>query len=162
MRAIDVPFVPPLIKEGAEVRSSTICRAGKPEGDAPGAVSMSRRGDAEHACRPDKGFDRVRAGGASMKRSVLGIVMAAAFAVSLAASGVRAQSAAAGYDFKDMPDMSDFDPATWTSPTGDTIKVAIVASFSGPAALVGQVYWASAAWAAHDINKRGGIVVDGK
>ena len=97
-----------------------------------------------------------------MKRSVLGIVTAAAFAVSLAASGVRAQSAAAGYDFKDMPDMSDFDPATWTSPTGDTSKVAIVASFSGPAALVGQVYWASAAWAAHDINKRGGIVVDGK
>ena len=58
-----------------------------------------------------------------MKRSVLGIVMAAAFAVSLAASGVRAQSAAAGYDFKDMPDMSDFDPATWTSPTGDTITL---------------------------------------
>jgi len=42
------------------------------------------------------------------------------------------------------------------------IKIAIVASFSGPAALVGQIYWASALWAAHDINKRGGIMVDGK
>jgi len=47
-------------------------------------------------------------------------------------------------------------------PTGDTIKIAVVASFSGPAALVGQVYWASAGWAVHDINKRGGIFVDGK
>src|SRR5262249_27396998 len=102
-------------------------------------------------------------GGASMKRSVLGIVTTIAFAASLAASSAVAQPAAvAGYDFKDMPDMSDFDPATWTSPTGDTIKIAIVASFSAPAALVGQVYWASAAWAAHDINKRGGIMVDGK
>jgi branched-chain amino acid transport system substrate-binding protein len=27
---------------------------------------------------------------------------------------------------------------------------------------VGQIYWASALWAAHDINKRGGIMVDGK
>jgi ABC-type branched-subunit amino acid transport system substrate-binding protein len=97
-----------------------------------------------------------------MKRSVLGIVTAIAFATSLAATNAVAQSAAASYDFKGMPDMSDFDPATWQSPTGDTIKIAVVASFSGPAALVGQVYWASAAWAAHDINKRGGIMVDGK
>ena len=67
-----------------------------------------------------------------------------------------------GFDVKAMADMSDFDPANPVSPTGDTIKIAIVASFSGPAALVGQVYWASAAWAAHDINKRGGILVDGK
>jgi ABC-type branched-subunit amino acid transport system substrate-binding protein len=47
-------------------------------------------------------------------------------------------------------------------PEGDTIKIAIVASFSGPAAIVGQIYFISAQWAAHDINKRGGILVDGK
>ena len=58
--------------------------------------------------------------------------------------------------------MSDFDPANPVIPTGDTIKIAIVASFSGPAALVGQIYWASGLWAVHDINKRGGIMVDGK
>ena len=70
--------------------------------------------------------------------------------------------AMAAFDVKSMGDMSDFDPANVVVPTGDTIKIAIVASFSGPAALVGQVYWASAAWAVHDINKRGGIFVDGK
>ena len=68
----------------------------------------------------------------------------------------------AGFDVKAMGDMSDYDPANVVAPTGDTIKIAVVASFSGPAALVGQVYWASAGWAAHDINKRGGIFVDGK
>jgi ABC-type branched-subunit amino acid transport system substrate-binding protein len=68
----------------------------------------------------------------------------------------------AGFDVKAMADMSDFDPANTVTPTGDTIKIAVVASFSGPAALVGQVYWASVAWVAHDINKRGGILVDGR
>ncbi len=61
-----------------------------------------------------------------------------------------------------MGNMSDFDPANPVIPKGDTIKIALVASFSGPAALVGQIYWASVLWAAHDINKRGGILVDGK
>jgi ABC-type branched-subunit amino acid transport system substrate-binding protein len=61
-----------------------------------------------------------------------------------------------------MSDMSDFDPNNPVIPTGDTIKIAIVASHSGPAAVVGQIYWISALWAAHDINKRGGIMVDGK
>jgi ABC-type branched-subunit amino acid transport system substrate-binding protein len=72
---------------------------------------------------------------------------------------------AAGITFNDpekMADMSDFDPNNPKIPTGDTIKVAIVASHSGPAAVVGQIYWISALWAAHDINKRGGILVDGK
>ena len=72
---------------------------------------------------------------------------------------------AAGITFNDpekMADMSDFDPNNPEIPTGDTIKVAIVASHSGPAAVVGEIYWISALWAAHDINKRGGILVDGK
>lgn len=66
------------------------------------------------------------------------------------------------FDVNKMGDMSDFDPANPIIPTGDTIKIAVVASFSGPAALVGEIYWASVLWAAHDINKRGGILVDGK
>ena len=75
------------------------------------------------------------------------------------------QALAAGVTFNDpakISDMSDFDPSNPVIPTGDTIKVAIVASFSGPAAIVGQIYFISAQWAAHDINKRGGILVDGK
>jgi len=68
----------------------------------------------------------------------------------------------AAFDFKKMGNMSDYDPANPIIPTGDTIKIAVVASFSGPAALVGQIYWASVTWVAHDINQRGGIWVDGK
>ena len=61
-----------------------------------------------------------------------------------------------------MSDMSDFDPATLTQPTGDTIKIALVAAFSGPSAINGQIYWLCVNWVAQDINKRGGIMVDGK
>lgn len=68
----------------------------------------------------------------------------------------------AAFDVNKMGDMSDFDPNNPVIPTGDTIKIAIVASHSGPAAQVGQIYWMCALWVAHDINKRGGILVDGK
>lgn len=68
----------------------------------------------------------------------------------------------AAYDASKMGDMSDFDPTTVVSPTGDTIKIAVVASFSGPAALNGALYWLNTQWVAYDINKRGGIFVDGK
>jgi ABC-type branched-subunit amino acid transport system substrate-binding protein len=73
--------------------------------------------------------------------------------------------AMAANDFFDpgkMGVMSDFDPDNPVIPTGDTIKIAIVASFSGPAAVVGDIYFASVQSVAHDINKRGGILVDGK
>ncbi len=68
----------------------------------------------------------------------------------------------AAFDVNKMGDMSDFDPNNPVIPTGDTIKIAVVASFSGPAALVGQIYFVCVQWAAHDFNKRGGIFVDGK
>lgn len=68
----------------------------------------------------------------------------------------------AAFDVNKMGDMSDFDPSSWVSPTGDTIKIAVVASFSGPSAVNGQFYFATVSWVAHDINKRGGILVDGK
>jgi branched-chain amino acid transport system substrate-binding protein len=74
----------------------------------------------------------------------------------------RAMAVNAAFEVNKMGDMSDFDPNNPVIPTGDTIKIAIVASFSGPAALVGQIYYISVLWAAHDINKRGGILVDGK
>ena len=65
-------------------------------------------------------------------------------------------------DTNKMSDMSDYDPATWVSPTGDTIKIAVFAPYSGPAALNGQFCWLETSWVAYDINKRGGIWVDGK
>ena len=71
-------------------------------------------------------------------------------------------AANAAFDPDKMADMSDFDPNNPVIPTGDTIKIAVVASFSGPAAVVGQIYFISVQWVAHDINKRGGIMVDGK
>jgi len=68
----------------------------------------------------------------------------------------------AAFDFKKMGDMSDFDPTNPIIPTGDTIKIGVIGSHSGAAALAGQMYWLCANWAAHDINKKGGIMVDGK
>ncbi len=68
----------------------------------------------------------------------------------------------ASFDVSKMSDMSDYDPAHWVSPTGDTIKIALVQPFSGPGALNGQIFLAPLQFAAHDINKRGGIWVDGK
>ncbi len=74
----------------------------------------------------------------------------------------RLAKANAFFDVGKMSDMSDFDPGSWVSPTGDTIKIAFVASFSGPSAANGQSYWSVISWAADDINKKGGIWVDGK
>jgi branched-chain amino acid transport system substrate-binding protein len=97
-----------------------------------------------------------------MKLFIRGIFILAC-AVCLLVSPAYAQAPAnAALDYKAMGDMSDFDPANPIVPTGDTIKIAVVASFSGPAALVGQLYFVCVQWAAHDINKRGGIMVDGK
>ena len=65
-------------------------------------------------------------------------------------------------DLKSFPDMSDFDPNNPVIPTGDTIKIAIVSPFSGPAAMVGQMDFLYFQWIAHAVNKKGGIFVDGK
>jgi len=66
------------------------------------------------------------------------------------------------YDSSKMGDVQDFDPANWTAPNGDTIRIGYVNAFSGPAAINGQIHLAPIIFAAHDINKRGGIIVDGK
>jgi len=60
-------------------------------------------------------------------------------------------------------DLATYDPNNQTFPTsGDTIKVAITDVFTGPNAFVGQSYWATLGFVAHDINTQGGILVDGK
>ena len=68
----------------------------------------------------------------------------------------------AAFDIEKMSDMSDFDPGTWVSPTGDTIKIAFINGFSGPASMSGYLTYIPVMFAVHDINKRGGIVIDGK
>jgi branched-chain amino acid transport system substrate-binding protein len=68
----------------------------------------------------------------------------------------------AAFDINKMADMSDFDPANPVIPTGDTIKIAVVWPHSGAAVINGQYAWLATTWVAHDINKRGGIWVDGK
>ena len=92
-------------------------------------------------------------------------VPASTIAAEKAAPGTVAEkfpTPNASFDVNKMGDMSDYNPATIVSPTGDTIKIALVASFSGPGAANGEFYWNVAQWVAHDYNKRGGIWVDGK
>lgn len=75
---------------------------------------------------------------------------------------VKLPPAKAAFDVNKMADMSDYDPNKWVNPKGDTIKIAVVQTFSGPAAINGELMWLAVTWAAYDINKRGGIFVDGK
>jgi len=98
----------------------------------------------------------------TISKGVLVLVCVFSLLAWMGMSPSQALAVNAAFDVKKMGDMSDFDPNNPMIPTGDTIKIAIVASFSGPAALVGQIYYISVLWAAHDINKRGGIMVDGK
>ncbi len=58
--------------------------------------------------------------------------------------------------------MADFDPSNPVVPEGDTIKIGHLNPFSGPAAINGEIYSLALHWVAHDINKQGGILVDGK
>ena len=68
----------------------------------------------------------------------------------------------AAFDVSKMGDMSNWDPAKWVNPEGDTIKIAVVWPHSGPGAGNGELAWACVTFAAYDINQRGGIFVDGK
>jgi hypothetical protein len=52
-------------------------------------------------------------------------------------SGISAAHAA--FDVNQMGDMSAFDPNNPVVPTGDPIKIANVAFFSGPAGIKGQI-----------------------
>ena len=101
---------------------------------------------------------------------ILSLAIFVSYGPALAAKPAKAAAKAADplgkanarFDVNKMSDMSDYDPANPVVPTGDTIKIAVVAAFSGPSAFNGQSYFFIAQWVAHDINKRGGIMVDGK
>jgi hypothetical protein len=57
--------------------------------------------------------------------------------------------------------MSDYEPSTWKSPTGDTIKIAVVLPFP-PELCCGEGFWNNAAWAAHEINKKAASLLTAK
>jgi branched-chain amino acid transport system substrate-binding protein len=79
--------------------------------------------------------------------------------VNTSESSIKANAA---FNADKMSDMSDYNPSNPVIPTGDTIRIAAVNVYSGPGAANGQTHFMALQWAAHDINKRGGIMVDGK
>ncbi len=85
---------------------------------------------------------------------VLGITCMVAVPSAIGASST--------FDFTKMSDMSDYDPNNVKQPTGDTIKLGYLQIMSGPGAGNGEIYWLTLNWVTHDLNKRGGILVDGK
>jgi hypothetical protein len=66
----------------------------------------------------------------------------------LVVSQTMAAEVKAKFDVNKMGDMSDFDPNNPMKVTGDTIKIAVVASHSGPAAVNGEVFYLCTLWAA--------------
>ncbi len=100
-----------------------------------------------------------------LRKGIIILVSVVFFFAVMVSNPVRSLAAAkvnAKFDFNKMSDMSGFDPNHPVIPTGDTFKIAVLAPFSGPATVIGQVYWIAALWAASDYNKRGGIMIDGK
>ena len=97
-----------------------------------------------------------------LKKGVSGIFLLFVLALFTLTIPTAALAANAAFDAKKMGDMTDFDPNNPAVTSGDTIKIALVASFSGPAAQVGERFYFCVLWAVHDINKRGGLMVDGK
>ncbi|MCK9276179.1 MAG: ABC transporter substrate-binding protein [Syntrophales bacterium] len=91
----------------------------------------------------------------------LGILcLCVAFSAAIGYSQVHAGTPA--FDINKMSDMSKYDPSSFENPTGDVIKIGVIEAFSGPGAFNGQIFYNANCWVAYDINKRGGIVVDGK
>ncbi len=93
---------------------------------------------------------------------LLGVATAALVLVTLGGHPALAAGAGRGFDPGQVSDMTGFDPAKFENPGGEVVKIGVLAPFSGDAAAVGQIYWATISWVATDINRRGGITVDGK
>jgi len=91
-------------------------------------------------------------------------LMVLSMLLALVVLGISMPAAAAmpGYDMNKVSDMTGYDPSNQNIPKGDTFKIGIMMIFSGPGAGNGELYWCQSGWVAHDMNKRGGIMVDGK
>ncbi len=92
------------------------------------------------------------------KFAVLLFICSMAFCVSAGPA-----AAMPAFDVYKMSDMSDFNPNTFTNPEGDdVIKIGLMSMFSGAGSRNGEIFWLTTTWNAYDINKRGGLMVDGK
>jgi branched-chain amino acid transport system substrate-binding protein len=91
---------------------------------------------------------------------LLSLVFLSVMILSPAQSLAAAPKVNAKFDFDKMSDMSDFDPNKPVVPTGDTYKIGALVPMSGAQAI--PLYWLVVQWVAHDYNKRGGIMIDGK
>jgi hypothetical protein len=71
----------------------------------------------------------------------LALVFACSLLSLLAVTMFTSKAAAvnAKFDPAKMSDMSDYDPGNPVIPSGDTIKIGVVAAFSGPGSLGGEV-----------------------
>ena len=96
------------------------------------------------------------------KKSVTKLLVVFGFILALSGLSVTSHAAIPGFDLTKMSDMSDYDPNNVVMPTGDTIKIGLLEPFSGPGGGIGLIFWCTVNWAVHDINKQGGIFVDGK
>ena len=100
-----------------------------------------------------------------MRRSLrsVGKLMVVCSLLAMVVLGISMPAAAMpGYDMNKVSDMTGFDPMDFENPTGDTFKIGMMYIFSGPGAGNGRLYWCQSTWLAYDINKRGGLAVDGK
>ncbi|MCK9275271.1 MAG: ABC transporter substrate-binding protein [Syntrophales bacterium] len=97
----------------------------------------------------------------SMRKTYWNIVIAGSVFTMLAFIP-SLTAAMPAFDINRVSDMSGYDPTTFENPEGDVVKIGLIEAFSGPGAFNGQVYWLINTWLAYDINKRGGIMVDGK
>ena len=96
------------------------------------------------------------------KQNALFIQVIVLFAFLLLFPAGKVLAVDSAFDHTKMSDMSDFDPNNFKQPTGDTFKFGYIQIMSGAAAKNGEIHWAVVTWVAHDLNKRGGIMVDGK
>ena len=92
---------------------------------------------------------------------MVAVLVTLCFAASMV-NGPAAQAETSDLRKLMKSDMTDYDPNNVKEPEGDVVKIAIMQPFSGPGAGNGQLYWCVVNWVAHDINKQGGIMVDGK
>ncbi len=66
----------------------------------------------------------------------LGITAVALLGATLAAGPAQAAGTAHGFNPSAVSDMTGFDPSKFENPSGDVIKIGVLAPFSGDAAAV--------------------------
>ncbi len=74
---------------------------------------------------------------------VFGVILIIGSLVLIDLSRPMGAEVKAKFDVNKMGDMSDFDPNNPMKVSGDTIKIAVVSPYSGPASVSGEIYYLS-------------------